>query len=249
MSLFPGRVAIVTGAGAGLGRATARLLAREEAQVACVDIVAETAIITADEIVAGGGRAVAYTCDVSDPRAVKKTVERIADDLGRPSVVCNVAGIQQWSHTMELSIEDWGRILAVNLTGTFLVCQAALGHLADRGGAIVNVASTAGIRGLPYAAAYCASKGGVVQLTRSLAFEYAQRGVRVNAVAPGGMETAMLNLPFPPNASQALLGGVRGSLVGVGAPEAVASVVAFLASDDAAHMNGAIVPVDGGGTL
>jgi NAD(P)-dependent dehydrogenase (short-subunit alcohol dehydrogenase family) len=140
-----------------------------------------------DRAAAAGARA--YAVDVSDPSAVREAVGAAARDLGRPSVVVNCAGIGRFYHSHEMPFADWQRIIGVNLTGTFLVCQAALPFLLDGGGAIVNVASNAGLMSQPYSAAYCASKGGVVQLTRALADEYLERGIRVNCIAPGGIAT------------------------------------------------------------
>jgi NAD(P)-dependent dehydrogenase (short-subunit alcohol dehydrogenase family) len=245
MARFEGSMAIVTGAGSGLGRATATLLAEEGATVACVDIHAGAAGATAVEIGDLGGKAFSYGCDVSDPDAVRRTVDQLAGEHGRPTILCNIAAVQQWGHTMELPFEDWNRILAVNLTGTFLMCQATLPYLTEGGGAIVNVGSTAGLSALPYDAAYCASKAGVLMLTRSLAIEFSGSKVRVNAVAPGGMETPMLYLQPPEGASEDLLSRVDRSLFGVGKPEQVARVIAFLVSSDADYMSGAVVPVDG----
>ena len=137
-------------------------------------------------------------------------------------------------------------LIAVNLTGTFLMCRAVLPHLVETRGAIVNVASLAGLVGLPYDAAYCASKGGVIQLTRSLAKEFSDRHVRVNALAPGGVKTAMMEIPFPDDANPAVLQTIPGAPHGICEPERIADVIAFLGSDDAAHITGAVLPVDGG---
>ena len=122
---------------------------------------------------------------------MRETVDAAVDDLGRPSVLVNCAGIGKFANAHDMAFEDWSRIIAVNLTGTFLMAQAVLPHLLEGGGNIVNIASNAGLMGQPYSAAYCASKGGVVQLTRALAEEYLRRGVRVNCIAPGGMATPL----------------------------------------------------------
>ena len=181
----------MTGAGSGLGAATARRLASEGAAVACIDLVPEGLERTIGDIRGAGGRSQAHALDVTDPEAVRAAVERAARELGRPSVVVNCAGIGRFYHSHEMPFADWQRIIAVNLSGTFLVCQAALPFLLDGGGNIVNIASNAGLMSQPYSAAYCASKGGVVQLTRSLADEYLERKVRVNCIAPGGIDTPL----------------------------------------------------------
>ena len=246
---FAGRVAVVTGAASGLGRATAMLVASEGADVAALDISEEGLKRAVDDISAAGGRATAFPSDVSDPDSVATTMKDIVSQLGPPRAVCNVAGIGKFAHTVDSSFDDWQRIIAVNLTGTFLMCQAALPYLLDNGGNIVNVASTAGLMGQPYSAAYCASKGGVVQLTKALAVEYMERGVRVNAVAPGGVETPMIgSFEIPEGASRHLMAKLV-TPMGFVKPEQVAKVIAFLASDDGDYMTGAIVSVDGGLTV
>jgi NAD(P)-dependent dehydrogenase (short-subunit alcohol dehydrogenase family) len=246
---FGGRVAVVTGAASGVGRATAHRIASEGGQVAALDISEEGAQRTVDEITSAGGKAIALRTDVSDPESVATTMKEIVAQVGPPNTVCNVAGIGKFAHTVEASFDDWQRILAVNLTGTFLMCQAALPHLLENGGTIVNVASTAGIMGQPYSAAYCASKGGVVLLTKSLAVEYLERGVRVNAVAPGGVDTPMMgHFAPPPDASKRLMAPLM-TPMGFVKPEQVANVIAFLASDDGEYMTGAIVSIDGGLTV
>src|SRR5438270_1724676 len=246
---FGGRIAVVTGAASGLGRATAELIAGEGGNVAALDISDDGAQLTVDEIKAAGGNAIALRTDVSDPESVSTTMKEVVAQLGPPNTVCNIAGIGKFAHTVDASFDDWQRILAVNLTGTFLMSQAALPYLLENGGNIVNVASTAGIMGQPYSAAYCASKGGVVLLTKSLAVEYMVRGVRVNAVAPGGVETPMIgSFEVPEGASRHLMAKLV-TPMGIVKPEQVAKVIAFLASDDGDYMTGAIVSVDGGLTV
>ncbi len=246
MPRFTDRVAVVTGAGSGLGRATAHRLADEGGPVAAVDLDGDAAEKTVAEIGELGGTARAYSTDVSNPAAVRSAVDAAADDLGRPQVLVNAAGIGSFAHTVEETYERWSAILGVNLTGTFLMCQATLPYLLDGGGAIVNVASNAGLMGQPYSAAYCASKGGVVNLTRALAVEYLRRGVRVNAVAPGGMNTPMIaGFRMPEGVNMKEFARVTSPL-GAAEPEEVAGVIAFIASDDGRYMAGSIVSVDGG---
>jgi len=244
---FSGRVCVVTGAGSGLGRATALRLASEGGHVACLDLGLETARRVAIEIEAAGGTARAYEVDVADPAKVRSAVDALAADLGRPQVLVSCAGTGRFANSHEMPFEDWQRIISVNLTGTFLMAQAVLPHLLDGGGNIVNVASNAGLMGIAYSAAYCASKGGVVNLTRALSDEYVKRGVRVNCVAPGGMATPFQG-PFrelPPGADPSSLGKIRSAL-GMAEPEEVASLIAFVASDEGRYMTGAIVSIDGG---
>ena len=159
--------------------------------------------------------------------------------------LCNLAGILRFDHTHELALEDWSRILAVNLTGTFLTCRAALPHLLETRGNIVNTASTAALAGHPWTAAYSASKGGVLAFTYTLAIEYGKQGLRANAVCPGSITTPIQEaFELPEGADSKLLYRIM-PLDRFRGPESVASVIAFLASDDAAHINGERVRVDG----
>jgi len=246
MTRFTDHVAVVTGAGSGLGRATAHRFGEEGAAVAAVDLDVDAAEKTTAEIGERGGSARAYRLDVTDPAGVKTTVDAVAADLGRPQVLVNSAGIGGFAHTVDETYERWSAILGVNLTGTFLMSQAALPHMLQGGGAIVNVASNAGLMGQPYSAAYCASKGGVVNLTRALAVEYVKRGVRVNAVAPGGMNTPMIaGFTMPEGVELKEFARVTSPL-GYAEPEEVAGMIAYMASDDARYMTGSIVSFDGG---
>jgi NAD(P)-dependent dehydrogenase (short-subunit alcohol dehydrogenase family) len=244
---FEGRTAIVTGASSGIGRATAVRLAAEGAAVACLDVVEESLKETVASIVSSGAEAVAYRCDVTDESGVIDTVNQATAALGRPSVLCNVAGIGAFSHTVDMPLALWERILAVNLTGTFLMARATLPHMLEaKDGSIVNVASNAGLMGSPWSAAYCASKGGVVLFTKALAVEYAGRGVRVNAVAPGGVDTPLMGEFSVPEGGDAKLLNRIMSRMGFSTPEQIAAAIAFIGSDESAYTTGAILSVDGG---
>jgi len=249
MGRFQGRTAVVTGAGSGLGHATALRLAAEGGAVACFDVLLETAEKTATEIGVAGGVARAYKVDVADPASVHAAMMAAVKDLGRPSVLVNCAGIGKFAHSHEMPFDEWARIISVNLTGTFLMAQAILPYLLDGGGNIVNIASNAGLMGQPYSAAYCASKGGVIQLTRALADEYLSRRVRVNAVAPGGIATPLQHaFKLPEGANPKSINKLISPL-GNAQPDEVAALIAFVASDEGRYMTGAIVAIDGGLTI
>ena len=216
---YDGKVAFITGAATGIGRATARRMAAEGAKVACVDIAEAGAIEAAQEINDAGGTAVALRCDI--------------------------AGVGGFANTHEQSLERWNQILAVNLTGTFLVCKTTLPVLLDGGGVIINTSSTAGVMGQPYSAAYCASKGGVSMMTRAIGIEYAGKGVRCNAVAPAGVDTPLVhNFGLPADADFKQLDRLMTPL-GYSTPSEVAGAICYMASDEADYASGAILSIDG----
>jgi meso-butanediol dehydrogenase/(S,S)-butanediol dehydrogenase/diacetyl reductase len=238
---FEGRVAIVTGASSGIGRATAERLATEGATVIAVDRDAENLAGTT-------GVVEARVHDVADAAANRELVESVVAEHGRLDVLANVAGILRFAHAADHSQEDWDRMLAVNLSGPWFLMQAALPHLVETRGNVVNVASAAGLVGQAYTSAYCASKSGLIGLTKSLAIEFASRKVRLNCVCPGQVDTNLLaDFAFPEGADERLLGKLL-PLLRSAAPEEIAGLIAFLASDEARYVTGAAWPIDGGQT-
>lgn len=246
-----GRKIFVTGAGSGIGKATALRMAAEGAQVACADL--KGAMDTAAEIKGAGGHAAGYDLDVTSSAAVESTIDKAAATLGGLDVLCNIAGIGHFAHSHEETAEWFDRIVSVNLNGTFYCSRFALPHLMKsaaengRDGVIINTASTSGLMGAPWSAAYCASKGGVVNLTRALAFEYRGRGVRVNAIAPGGTNTNIVHsfMSLPEGADYKLMSKIMTPMEQA-EPDEIANMFAFIASDEGRYMTGSIVVLDGG---
>ena len=242
MSMLSGKVALVTGASSGLGAATARVFAERGATVYGIargtDRLAE---VFAD--VPGGRFA---SVDIGSAAACRKAVDDCVAAFGRLDVLANVAGFHQMRHTTTMTDEEWEQDLAVNLNGPFFLCRAALPHLVASGGNIVNVASVAGVEGEVYSAGYCAAKHGLVGLTRALAVEFTKDTVRVNAVCPGGMLTPQVtDFAAPDDADWDLIMRIAAPR-GMMDPVDVAKTIAFLASDDAAAIHGAVYRVDNG---
>ena len=233
---------LVTGASSGLGAETARLLSAQGATVFGIARDADRlAEVFAD--IEGGAYALV---DVASAQACNSAVEQCVAKFGGLDALINIAGRHQMRRTEPMSDEDWAEDLATNLSGPFYLCRAALPHLLARGGNIVNVASIAGVEGQAYSAGYCSAKHGLIGLTRALAVEYTADRLRVNAVCPGGMLTPQIeqfSAPENPNYDLILR---TASPRGMMQPHDVASVIAFLASDDAAAIHGAVYRVDNG---
>ena len=247
MQRFEEKVVLVTGAASGIGRATVERLAEEGATLACLDVQADAVEEVADLARKTGVEARAWVCDVADETSVDSVVAKVIEAYGRLDVLCNIAGIMRAGHSHETSTEQWDLVIGVNLTGTFFVTRACLPHLLETKGNIVMAASTSSLSGHPYMLAYSATKGAIMSMTYTLAVEYAKRGLRVNAVAPGGIETPLSTATggmLPEDSDWELFGRIS-PVDQVRGPETVASTIAFLASDDASHVNGEYVRVDG----
>jgi NAD(P)-dependent dehydrogenase (short-subunit alcohol dehydrogenase family) len=241
---FAGKSAIVTGAASGIGRATAIRLAAEGARVLALDLN-EAGLATLRDTQAGVDIRVG---SVSDEGFARSAVADWLGQAGGLDVLVNMAGIIRSGHAAAMTLDDFMTCVTVNLGSTFLMCREALPHLERLKGNIVNAASTSSHFGHPFLTGYAASKGAVAAFTQSLAWEYTKRGVRVNAVAPGGIET-----PLAQSVQTSMVEGADWQLYdhlspinGFAAPDRIAGVIAMLASEDGAHMNGAIVRVDGG---
>lgn len=258
---FEGRVAFVTGAASGIGRATAMRLACEGAAVACVDRDAAGAAAVRAEIEALGARAADIACDVADSAMVNAAARAVEAALGAVDILANVAGTGDTAgmHGIEaLDDERWNRVLAVNLSGPFHCCRALLPGMAARGrGAVVNVSSLAGrSKSANGGLAYTSSKAGLLGLTRHLAFDYGTRGVRVNAICPGGVDTPMIRAGGVAKAGSEEESQLRARRIAayeyfmpirrLSSPDEQAAAIAFLASDDASYINGVSLDTNGG---
>ena len=246
MERFADKVVLLTGAASGIGRATALRLAEEGATLAITDVNADGLQETAETCRASGSTVLTMVSDVGNEASVADTIASTVAEFGRIDVLVNVAGILQFKDMRTTTLDDWNRIIGVNLTGTFLMCRDALPHLLESGGNIVNTASTAALAGHPWTISYSASKGGVQALTQTIAVEFGKQGVRCNSVAPGSILTPIQNeFQLPEGADPKLVYRIM-ALDKQRGPETVAAAIAFLASDDAEHVNGTCLKVDGG---
>lgn len=249
---FKDKVVIVTGSSYGIGRSAAEGFAREGAQVVICARGREKLEEAEKAILDAGGRVTAKCIDLADLEAFAGLIRETAASFGRLDVLVNNAGIYIRGDALETSAEAWRSTLAVNLDAPFYLSQAALPHLLRSRGAIINIASDWGLQGGRKAAAYCASKGGLVLLTRAMALDHAAQGIRINAVCPGDVDTPMLvdeAVQDGLSHAQALEKYGQASPSGrVTRADEVAALVLYLASDQAAQINGAAIPIDGGNT-
>jgi len=252
MQRLSDRIAIVTGAGAGIGRATAVRLAAEGASVIAADIDDEAAEGVASQIRESGGTAFAVPTDVARPEQIEAMVSSCVERFGRVDILVNNVGVAVHGSATDLSIDDWRTVVDVNLRSMWLAMKFAIPHMPPSGGAIVNMSSVQALMGFPGWAGYAATKGAAIALTQQAAVEYARRGIRVNAVAPGTIMTPMNEKIFAEASDAEALAkswGDQHALGRFGQPEEVASVISFLVSDDAAFVTGACIPVDGGSSI
>ncbi|MCY3578591.1 MAG: SDR family NAD(P)-dependent oxidoreductase [bacterium] len=242
---FAGKVALITGAGSGIGQATAVRLAEEGAIAVGSDINAAGLEETAGMI----GEGADFRSAVSDVRsrdACHELVASVVAEHGRLDVLCNIAGVARGHRVGDVDQEVWDLIFGVNVEGVFWMSQAALPHLEQSSGCIVNMASNAGLMGQAYTVPYCASKGAVIQITKAMAMETTRTGVRINAIAPGGVETNLaVSFGFPDNPDMELMGRYMG-MRGMSQADDIASAVAYLASDEAHRIHGAVLSIDAG---
>jgi 3-oxoacyl-[acyl-carrier protein] reductase len=250
MSVPGARVAVVTGAAGGIGGATCRRLAADGFAVACLDVSEDSARAPAAGLPGTDGLpgAIGIAADVRDAASVRQAAARIRAELGTPWLLVNAAGVFSIQRLPDLTEDEWDRIIDTNLRGPFLTCREFLPDMISaRDGCIVNVASTAGVHGGRQRAAYCASKGGLVQLTRSLAIDHGPDGVRVNCVCPGLIDTAMADWI---RADSQALARWEATVPArrIGTAEEIADAIAFLASPGAGYVQGAVLMADGGST-
>jgi len=248
-----GKTAIVTGAGSGIGRATARLFAQEGAAVVIIDWNGQAGASSADAIREAGGEALFCEADVSRPADVQRFVTIARERYGGIDVLVNNAAVQVLAQLVETTEEDWDRVHSVNLKGVFLGCKYVIPEMVKRGGgSIVNLSSVLGFVGDPDLAAYCAAKGGVLALTKAAALTYGPQGIRVNSICPGDVDTPLVQHYFSKDPDPARLRAEVSSkyaLRRIAAPEEVAEAALFLASSASSFITGSTIVVDGGLTV
>lgn len=242
---FAGKTALITGAGSGIGRTVVQRLAAGGATIIGVDInaegLAETSALLPQPLTP-------IVADVSNPDVCADVVAQTINTTGRLDILGNIAGISRAEHFTEVSVADYRQMMAVNVDGPFFMTQAAMPHLIDASGAVVFIASTAAIMGQAYCTTYSMSKAAVAQLTKSMALEFMKTGVRINAIAPGGIQSPMTTgFSVPPNMDMQLASRYH-PIRGMGEPDEIAAVFELLASDDGRGIHGAIFSVDRGMT-
>ena len=242
MFSLDGKVALVTGAASGIGRATAERYVGAGASVLLADLDQGAVETAAGEL---GDRAAAVSCDVSDAAAADAAVAAAVERFGRLDVLCNIAGVLRFEHTHEVSDAEWALVIGVNLTGTFNMTRAALRVMLDQGhGSVINTASSAAYRASPWAAAYGASKAGVVGFTKAIAVEYGRQGIRCNCVAPAGVKTPMIDsFRLPEGGDFSLVERIM-AFDGELDPVDIADTFVFLGTDEADRINGTCISVD-----
>ena len=247
MNRFEGKTALVTGAGSGIGRAVTLRLAEEGASVYLADISEAGMAETAAQLPANCTHH-QFPLDVGDASACREVIAQVAAIAGQLDVLCNIAGIPLCQNFTDISDADWRRVIDINLNSVFYLCQAAMPHLLESGGNIVNMSSSAGRTGQAYNSAYCATKAAVLMLSKALAVEYAGRGVRVNAVCPGAVSTPLVHGFTPPEDADPALFARMLPLLPMAEAEEIAAAVAYLASAEARFVTGIDFAIDGGQT-
>lgn len=241
------KVVIVTGAASGIGKATAQRMAAEGATLVLGDVNEDGARAMAADLDTEAAP-VAIGFDAGDPASCRAFIAAAVEAAGRIDMLCNVAGIMDWGPLAQFDEERWERMMRVNLSSIFYLCQAAMPHLVETRGNIVNISSAAGLVGIAYTTAYCATKHGVIGLTKSLAIEFASAGVRVNAICPTGVKTPMSTGVFPEGIDMSLLMRNASKMGDLIEAEEVAGAIAYLGSNDARTVSGIALPVDGAQT-
>ena len=249
MTRLSGKVALITGGGTGIGRACALQFSREGARVAVAGRRREPLAAVVAEIQAAGGQALSASCDVAKSEQVERTIREVVAQFGALHVLVNNAGILHVGSIEETSEAEWDRLMDVDLKGVFLVSRAALPELRKSGGAIVNIGSVLGLVGMKKRAAYAAAKGGVTMLTKAMALDHAQEGIRVNCICPAIVETDLVQTILsqaPDRVAAVRLRTAQIPLGRMGKPEDVAALAVFLASEESSWLTGAAIALDGG---
>ena len=236
-------IAVVTGAGSGIGKATARLAAKQGAKVALLDIDQAAVEQAADEI--GDNTVLPLKSDISDAQQLESALAQIKRQFGTPTAVCHCAAMQQFGRLEDISVEAFQKLISINLVGSYALSKLFIPELLKASGSLVHVASLAGSIGLPYDIAYSASKAGVITMVKSMAKEFADRDIRINAIAPGAVDTPMLHMAPPDNINPDVLGVIPRSAKKPAAAEEVARLALYLMFDAPPSMTGSIVSIDG----